>query len=58
MSFSLAQKYWCCDDASLTADGKRFHTVGMEMQKARAVVTGLVGGTVSSVEFEHRERAG
>jgi len=42
----------CFDDASLTADGQLFHTVGAEMQDARAAVNFLVVGMVCSVEFD------
>jgi len=38
-------------DYSLTADGILFQTIGAKMQKARAAVADLVGGTISSVEF-------
>jgi len=36
---SVGAKNGGCDDVSLTADGKLFHTVGAKMQKARAAVT-------------------
>ena len=40
-------------DASLTADGKIFQTVGgeAEMQKAQAQIIVLVGGTERSIEL-------
>ena len=47
------KKQWR-DDVSLTADVKPFQTVGAEMQKARAVVTVSVGGTVNSIKIDER----
>jgi hypothetical protein len=50
---------WDNDAVFLTVVDRLFHTVGAETQKARAAVTVLVGGTVSSIEFDDRRgRAG
>ena len=38
----------------LSSDGRLFQTVGAEMRKARVAVIVLVGGTLSSVEFDDR----